>query len=155
MDMQGVNFRPTTHSYGAKSTQVPQRRESADRGPVEQQESVDLTGSSTPQVALDKTGQKKFANESPIHERGALFQFANEAERPERDGSLNWVLGGTNPGDVGALRSRDSEAQVHTDSATRSQDSSFWERGQAGALIGSEPISKPKFEDFGGAFIRS
>lgn len=136
MQMDGLNSRSLGTNYGAKPT-PRHRQEAVNLKPIEQQESVDLA--CTPAAALDSTGQKQFADEVRVRDRGASFQFPDQIEAPARDGDLNWVLGGAKP---------------ETTSSREEAPAMSFEMGQAGSLMGNRPTTKPNFEDYGGAFLR-
>ncbi len=135
MRMDGLNFQPLSFKQGGNRTPTT-GHETGKQSAVEQRESVDL--GCTPAPALDQTGQKGFADETRVEERGGTFQFPNQVEAPRRDGDLNWVLGGAKP---------------QSEEARPTLDPPLFE-GQAGILLGNLPTTPPNYEDFGGAFLR-
>ena len=146
MKTDGLNPRAFTTHSGIKRT-PSHNLETGSPNPTEQHERVDLGG--TPAPALDKTGQKQFADEVRVRDRGASFQFPDQLEAPKREGDLPWVLGGSPPDG----ESPRVTTTVQPEIPTRTQETVTFE-AQAGRLLGNLPTTKPNFEDFDGAFLR-
>lgn len=134
MKMDGLNSRTLGTNPGVMRTPAPTQR-TGSPNPIEQREIVELA--CTPAPALDKTGQKQFANEVRTPDRGGSFQFPDQMETPQRDGDLHWVLGGARPEDKSPRVAKTLPFE-----------------GEPGSLLGNRPTSKPNFEDFNGAFLR-